>query len=158
MSGATNRDQNLKASIRQWLQVAESLNTAVPDSTPAGVGAVKADVVAAVVGAYYPKLVNSADTARSRAQAAYAVSNALAGGLVGASLLTVFSTAATTTKSIGFAAVVAWIAASLLYVRAVASPLPPEVPKNLKDGTAFVDYVLDASRTDRRTIDHRVSQ
>lgn len=56
---------------------------------------------------------------------------------------------------VGFAAVVVWITASLLYVRAVASPLPPEVPDDKKDGSAFVSYVLSTSRSDRKTIDTR---
>lgn len=133
----------------------DSLDAKLSGDGAGGNGTVKSDVVAAVVTAYYPKLVNSADSARSRAQAAYAVSNALAGGLVGASLLTVFSNAPTGTKIVGFAAVVFWITASLLYVRAVSSPLPPEVPGDKKDGTSFVEYVLSTSREDRKTIDRR---
>lgn len=118
-------------------------------------GQVNQAVVSAIVSAYYPKLVNAADTARSRAQAAYAIGNALAGGLVGASLLTIFSNASTFTKIVGFVAVAVWILAALRYVRAVASPLPPEVPKEIHDANAFVAYVLSSARGDRTAIDKR---
>lgn len=111
-------------------------------------------VISAVVGAYYPKLVSSVESARSRAQGAYAVANALAGGLVGASLFTVFANAPTSTLVVGYVAVGIWIMSAGLYVRAIASPLLQ--PKgNVSDASEFVLEVLKNVSTERKTIDDR---
>jgi hypothetical protein len=115
------------------------------------------DVSKEVIASYYPQLVSAADSARSRAQGAYAIANALAGGLVGASLLTLFANAATWSKIVGFAAVGVWIMASGLYIRAVASQLPPEKRELLKSKDAFVDHVLNAASDNRKIIDFRQS-
>ena len=111
-------------------------------------------VASAVVGAYYPKLVSSVDAARSRAQSAYAIANALAGGLVGASLFTVFANAPTYVDALGFGAIAVWIVAAGLYVRAIASPLL-QPTGDVSDKSVFVRDILKNASTERTTIDHR---
>jgi len=118
----------------------------LPDIDPA--------VISAIVGAYYPKLVSSVESARSRAQSAYAIANALAGGLVGASLFTVFSNAPTSTLVVGCVAVGIWMISAGLYVRAIASPLV-QPRGDLSDGSAFVREVLQNASTERKKIDDR---
>jgi MFS family permease len=112
-------------------------------------------VISAVVGAYYPKLVSSVESARFRAQSAYAIANALAGGLVGASLFTVFSNAPTRTLVVGYVAVGIWIISAGLYIKAIASPLVQIRPENVSDGSGFVREVLANASTERKTIDDR---
>jgi hypothetical protein len=136
----------------------QDTNTAEPADGNISQGDIDESVVTAVVGAYYPRLVSSVDSARSRAQSAYAIANTLAGGLVGISLVTLFATAPTPTLVVGAAAVGVWLLSAGLYVRAIASPLMAPSSTDAQDASQFVRQVFTDIRAERCEVDNRQKQ
>jgi MFS family permease len=109
----------------------------------------------AIVSAYYPRATAAADAARSRAQSAYAISSAIAGALVATGLLADLSGVEAWVKILGALALSAWFVASSLYIRAVASPVPPLETAAQPTADAFVEAVLSNARSEREAIDSR---
>ena len=112
----------------------------------------------AVVSAYYPRLTAAADAARSRAQGAFGIASAI--GLFGAGLLVNLSTVSVWQRLLGAVALSAWLTASALYIRAVATPISTEAtaqPDVKSDVNAFVRAVLTNAAAEREAIDRRQS-
>jgi MFS family permease len=108
----------------------------------------------AIISAYYPRVTAAADAARSRAQSASAIASAIAGGLLGAGLVVNLATTPAWERLLGAAALFFWLFTSVLYIRAVASPVL-SVSTTQLDSDAFVDAVLENARAERQAIDHR---
>jgi len=109
-----------------------------------------------VVAAYYPRLTASPDTVRARAQAAYAIASTIAGGLVGASLLTNPANVSDLVKLLGGLALLVWLAAAGLYIFAVGSKVPDVMLKTVDDPNEFVHNIIEQTRKERKTIEWRL--
>jgi hypothetical protein len=104
----------------------------------------------AVISAYYGYEMEGADRARTRAQNAYAVTGALAGGLLGIGLLANLRSLDLWVRILAIAAFAAATSSALLYARAIAEKpkenvIPPEDPD---DPDLFVDSVIKAIGTE----------
>lgn len=112
--------------------------------------------VDAIVSAYYPRRVSAVDTARARAQSAYAIASTLAGVLVGAGLLTTLEDRPMPVRILGIVALIGWLAAAGLYLRAVASPVIVKRHGAQRGANNFVERVLEQSSAERDEIDARL--
>jgi hypothetical protein len=111
-------------------------------------------VIDAISNAYYTRAVTAADLARSRAQNGFAVASFIAGGLVGAGLLSRIASVPVSTRIIGAFALIAWVVGATLYARAVAEPVALETgtQENPED---FVAKVLENAKAERDQVDLR---
>jgi hypothetical protein len=123
------------------------------------------EVHQAVISAYYQYEIGGADRARARAQNAYAITGALAGGLLGIGLLANLRSLAPWVRLLDAAAFIVATTSALLYARAIAerpglSISPTQDPEG---ADAFVDSVIKVvgaqiGETERRrTTARRVS-
>lgn len=111
-------------------------------------------VLTAVVESYYPEIVRSAGTARTRAQMAQTVVTIFAGGLLAAFTVTNLAQHSIWTKGCAVAAVSLWFAAAVFYVRAVAVPLRREDPRGVRS-VELVRHILDKARSEGEQVDKR---
>lgn len=114
------------------------------------------EVQDSIVAAHYPRLTASPDTVRARAQAAYAIASTIAGGLIGASLLTNPANVSDLVKVLGALALLMWLVATGLYVSAVGSKVPDVAPETVDDLNNFVHKVIEQTRKERRTVERRL--
>jgi hypothetical protein len=117
-------------------------------------------LIDAVIGptseAYYSDRVRASGAARVRAQAAQSTITVFLGGLVGAFTITALTDRPILLRIAGFVAVVLWICAGLLYLRAVALPVETTVQTtHVKDRLALIDHVLKKADGEARQIDRR---
>jgi hypothetical protein len=119
-------------------------------------------VAEAVIDAYYPRAIAIAETARNRAQAAYAIVSALAGGTVAGVLLTMPESRPILTRVLGCVAMAAWLFAAGLYLMAIAVPVQIDKPWTPERGggrrgprSEFVQRVLERVRDERDKVDQR---
>jgi hypothetical protein len=108
----------------------------------------------AIVAAYYQRVTALADAARGRAQSAYAISSAFAASFLAAGLLLAGEPVAPALTVLGLAATGCWALAAVLYVRAVAAPVP-HPPTRQPDADAFVAAVLEQVSSERSAVDRR---
>ncbi|MEU5559130.1 hypothetical protein AB0H47_23820 [Streptomyces globisporus] len=113
-------------------------------------------VVTSVSEAYYSQLVQAVSVARGRAQAAQSTVTLFAGGLMAALSVTALTDRPLVIQWLGIVSVGLWLVSALLYLRAVASPIP-ETLDRLKVATRqqLLNEVIDKVRQEARTIDHR---
>ncbi|ATO13734.1 hypothetical protein CO540_07775 [Micromonospora sp. WMMA2032] len=111
----------------------------------------------AVVQAYYPDRVRAASSARTRAQAAQSVVTVFAGALVATFTLTALASAAPVTRVAGCVAVALWLFAAVLYVRAIATvvPPPPTAAREAPDARSLIEEVLRRGDREARQVDRR---
>lgn len=113
-------------------------------------------VVAAIAQAYYARATASPDTARSRAQAAFGIASAVAGGLVAAAVISKFPSAHDAVQILGVFAVAFWLTATSLYLLAVAVPVQlPESASEVVGGSEFAKTVIRRALAERETVDKR---
>ena len=124
--------------------------------TNSGAPRYSAASVDAIVQAYYARATGSPDTARGRAQAAYGIASALAGGLVAAAVISRFSSAQDVVQVLGMVAIALWLAATSLYLYAVAVPVQLRSSTSEAQGsTEFVKAVVERAVTERESVDRR---
>jgi hypothetical protein len=113
-------------------------------------------VVTSVSETYYSQLVQAVSGARGRAQAAQSTVTLFAGGLMATLSVTALADRPPVTQWLGIASVALWLVSALLYLRAVASPVP-ETPDRLKVATRqqLLNEVINKVRQEARTIDRR---
>jgi hypothetical protein len=111
-------------------------------------------VIDAIGAAYYTRAATAADLARSRAQNGFTVASFLAGGLVGAGLLSRLASVPITVRIIGGCALAAWVVGAALYSRAVAEPVTLETGTQ-KSAEDFVSKVLENAEEERDKVDSR---
>ncbi|SCL33952.1 hypothetical protein GA0070616_4841 [Micromonospora nigra] len=113
----------------------------------------------AVIQAYYPDRVRAAAGARTRAQAAQSVVTVFAGALVATFTLTSLATTATATRIAACAAVALWLGAATLYVRAIATvvPPPPTAARQARNAQTLIEEVLKRGDAEARQVDRRQS-
>lgn len=104
-------------------------------------------VLDAVIGptseAYYSDRVRSSSSARNRAQTAQSTTTVLIGGLVGTFTVTNLSDKPQLLEALGFTAVILWILAGMLYLRAVSSPTREVVEaRHVNSRLELIDHVL----------------
>jgi hypothetical protein len=114
--------------------------------------AVPTQVRDAVVAAYYPRALAVADTARSRAQAAYGIASAIAAALVAAGVFGDLDDRRTIVQIFGVAALALWLLAAGLFLVAVSAPFH-ETPPNQKTAEAFVLETLGAATKERTRVE-----
>ena len=119
----------------------------MPDDVPT-------EVYRAVTTAFYSRLVASSDQARSRAQIAYTIASAFAGGLIGTAVITGLPSVDLGFQIAGAAAVLSWLVAAALYVHTVSMGVP-RAPRNPDSPDQFVRDVVGVVEGERRTIDRR---
>ncbi len=104
------------------------------------------EVHQAVISAYYQYEIAGADRARARAQNAYAITGALAGGLLGIGLLANLRSLAPWVRLLDAVAFLVATTSALLYARAIAErPRLSITPMQDPEGAdAFVDSVIKA--------------
>ncbi|WP_141765432.1 hypothetical protein [Streptomyces malaysiensis] len=117
-------------------------------------------VLEAVLGpaseAYYSERVRSGSGARVRAQAAQSTVTLFASGIVAALTFTQLDDRPVITRWAGVMAVALWLLAAVLYLRAVAQPVPVLTgPSHARDRLDLINAVLkraddEASQVDRR--------
>jgi hypothetical protein len=113
---------------------------------------VPASVRAAVVDAYYARIMTSSDAARARAQAAYGIASAIAAAVVAAGLFAGVDARPLGVQAVVVAALIAWLGAAFLFLHSVSSPF--HIDRQPQSGDdAFVLAVLDAIRNERTRID-----
>jgi len=93
-----------------------------PRDGPAG--KVNEKVVQAVINAFYPAVLGSADAARTRAQNGYTIASAVAAAIVAAGVSGGFASTVLAVKILGVVALVLWLAAAAGYIYAVAGRVP----------------------------------
>jgi hypothetical protein len=91
-------------------------------------GAIAPDALKAINDSYYAEAVKAPASARSRAQAAYAIAAAIATALVTAGVLTDFNEQQPVVKVFGLIAVAAWMATALIFMLAVGVGVNPDQP------------------------------
>lgn len=105
----------------------------------------------AVIGAYYARVIASADAARARAQTAYTVAASLSAVLLGAGIVSRFGTVSSAAKVLGAFAVALWALTASLYGRATSRSIDwPIVDTVTKD--QLVALILDRVATEKRTV------
>lgn len=87
-------------------------------------GKVNEKVVQAVINAFYPAVLGSADAARTRAQNGYTIASAVAAAIVAAGVFGDFASAVLAVKILGVVALVLWLAAAAAYIYAVSGRVP----------------------------------
>lgn len=112
-------------------------------------------VVKAVVDAYYPEALKEAGSARSRAQGGYAIAAAIGTAIVAAGVGGGLGSEREVVQVVGVLAVVAWLAAALLYSWAVSGPVDLPSAETAADKETFVRHVLDSVRAQRAAIEKR---
>jgi hypothetical protein len=109
----------------------------------------------AVISAYYEYEIAGVDRARSRAESAYAVTGALATGLLGIGLLTTLESASAWVRLVGTAAFLVATFAALLYARAIGDRrrhmTSPQDPPN---ADTFVDHVIESIDHEAADVEH----
>jgi hypothetical protein len=112
-------------------------------------------VIGAVAAAYYTRAATAPDQARSRAQNGFAIASFLAGGLVGAGLLSRGASVPIAVRILGACALVAWVVGAALYARAVAEPAALVEGETQESADDFVVAVLANAQEERDKIDSR---
>jgi hypothetical protein len=112
-------------------------------------------VIGAIGTAYYARAVAAADQARTRAQNGFAIASFLAGGLVGASLLSTLTPVSAVARIIGACALAAWIVTAALYAKAIAEPVELVSGEDQKTPEGFVKKVLENAADERDRVDAR---
>jgi hypothetical protein len=93
----------------------------------------------AVVATYYPRSIAVADAVRSRAQSAYTISSAIGTVLLAAGVLSGIATKPLIVQILGLASLASWFLSALLFMRAVAEPVPLNVGPEQPTAEAFVN-------------------
>jgi len=128
-----------------------------------GSGGIDDKVVDATLNAYYPAILASVDSARSRSQVAYTIASATAAALVTAGVLSHIQLYSVLIQVAGGLALTAWLVAAALFMRVSKKVEPPEQrPQRTTGGTEWLDaapFVIRALETARATankIDERL--
>ena len=116
---------------------------------------VASDVSKSVIEAYYPRLVALGDTARARAQNAYAIASAVAGVLVVAVITSKAELASLAVRWLGLVALALWLLAAGSYIRAVATPVSWPQTGDLPTPDDLVRAVVAAAKGERQQVDQR---
>jgi hypothetical protein len=111
-------------------------------------------VIGAIGAAYYARAATAPDLARSRAQNGFTIASFLAGGLVGAGLLSRGASVPIAVRILGACALAAWVAGAALYARAVAEPVALRTGTQ-KSAADFVVKVLANAQEEREKVDSR---
>ncbi|MFD3378270.1 MULTISPECIES: hypothetical protein [unclassified Streptomyces] len=114
-------------------------------------------VVTSVSESYYSQLVQAVSVARGRAQAAQSTVTLFAGGLMAALSVTALANRPVLTQWMGIASVALWLLAAVLYLYAVASPVPedPDRERKVASRQALIDRVIRKVRDEAEEIDRR---
>lgn len=111
-------------------------------------------VVDAIIGAYYPKIIDAGDAARVRAQAAQSVASLLVGAGTGGLALGAAREGAPVALWLACTAVVCWAGTTVLFLLAVGSPIRyADGLDNVDDNDALVQVVIKRARDDRSQVD-----
>jgi hypothetical protein len=112
----------------------------------------------AVIAAYYPAALSEANSARSRAQNGYTIAAAIAAAIVAAGVFGDVAEESDLVQGLGFAALVLWLLAAVLFISAVAgrSELPQSA--TAADAEAFVVAALERARTESAEIEKRLGR
>lgn len=113
-------------------------------------------VIVAVVGAYYSEAVRAGTAARLRAQAGQSVASVVAAGLVASLTVTELNEQDSLVAWGGVVAVILWVVAALLYMRAVgAAYVPDDEVTAVSDPSDLVHVVLKRAKDERDAVDAR---
>ena len=128
-----------------------------------GSGDIDDKVVDATLNAYYPAILASVDSARSRSQVAYTIASATAAALITAGVLSHIQLYSIFIQVAGGLALAAWLLAAALFMRVSKKVEPPEQrPPRTTGETEWLDagpFVIRALETARETankIDERL--
>ncbi|MQS35480.1 hypothetical protein [Streptomyces katsurahamanus] len=112
-------------------------------------------VVTPLSEAYYSQLVQSVSSARGRAQAAQSTITLFAGGLMAALTITALADRPLPTQGLAIGAVALWLIAAVLYLRAVAAPIPDDEDSFVTTREELVRSVRNKVRQEAEEIDKR---
>jgi MFS family permease len=122
-------------------------------------GEVSTSIRETVVAAYYPRAIAAADSARNRAQAGYAIASAIASALVLAGAFTEIEDRGWPAQLLGGVALISWVVAGILFLRAVGAPVVARITgsdvDDERDSAKWVASVLQRAQEERDTIDAR---
>jgi hypothetical protein len=132
------------------------------DTRPAdagGAGEVSTSIRETVVTAYYPRAIAASDSARNRAQAGYAIASGIASALVFAGAFTEIEDRGWVAQVLGGVALLAWVVAGILFLRAVGTPVVARITSSdlsaVGDSGEWVSSVLQRAQEERDEIDAR---
>jgi hypothetical protein len=123
-------------------------------------GDIDAQVVRAVVDSFYPRAVALGDSARNRAQAAYALLSALIGSTLGVVVVISDQVDGLLPVATALLAAALWFIAAVTYLSAIAGPVDLETVESAgrtakgqpSPEAQFVRNVLDQAKAETRTI------
>lgn len=114
-------------------------------------------VLEAVLNSFYPELVQSGRYSKERAVHLLSAVTVLSAALIAALTASGVSSASSLTKAVAVGAVVAWIAASLMFAWAASPPKPSEYPDISYDSPEIlIDFVLSDSIAIQRSVERRL--
>lgn len=120
-------------------------------------GSVDALALAAIVNAYYPAVLAEPSTVRSRAQVAYTIASAIAGGLVTAGALAGISDLLPAVQVSGSLAVAAWLLAGALFMRVSKGVTVPRTPEGgMLTAEAFAQHAVDNTKREAAALEGRL--
>lgn len=110
-----------------------------------------------LIDTYYSDRVRVGSDARTRAHAAQSIVTIFAGALVAAFTFTSLGDRAIYTQISGCLTVAAWLTAAILYVRAVATPVPPPIGtgRARTEPSEVIRALLEQADHERSNIDRR---
>jgi hypothetical protein len=130
-----------------------------PDPSAAG-SAVDSTAYQSVADAYYRKEIGAAATARTNSQSAYAIAAAVAAAVFAAGAFADLKTEPIGVQIVGAGALVAWLLAAALFMRAVAAPdlrISSE-PREVTSELDFMRAALTNAKNETETINKRQTQ
>jgi hypothetical protein len=116
---------------------------------------VAGSVTQGITNAYYPQTIAQAETARSRAQAAFSISSAIATTLVGLGIFSNFRALRGVVQLVGMLALIAWVVTAGLFIRAVAVPVQRKGLRESQTTYDFANSILRNAVAERDEVDRR---
>jgi MFS family permease len=131
------------------------------ESAPSSLGAAALaelpdEVRSAVIGSYYPRQIATADSARSRAQAAYTVASGIALAILAAGVFTDIAHQRVLVRYLAAGTVALWLLTAFAFLLAVGGPPPPHQGTDIESESEFVRHVLSTARSERDWVDSRL--
>ena len=117
--------------------------------SPDPVAPVAAD---AVIGAYYPSALQAAESARTRAQAAYTIASAVAAAIVAGGVFGNIDKEPGWVQWLGVATLCAWLIAAGLFIYAITASVEPPITGDQPDVNTFVHAALENVGNERKAV------
>ena len=106
----------------------------------------------AVISAYYPTALQAAESARTRAQAAYTIASAVAAAIVAGGIFGDIGAEPPGIQILGVATLAVWLLAAILFIHAITSSVVAPNTGTQPNVDDFVNAALDNASSERSTV------